>query len=81
MGFFFVDQYDLYRFIMKDVPLATGKLSDAVRVATGEDLTQDIKDSCTTIAEHGSLDSAFEEVESLCRILKNKIGIVQEISA
>ena len=81
MGNFFVDQYDLYIFIESDPAKAIELLQRAVLAATGVDMEQDIKDSCTTISEHESFDYAFEEVDLLSKLLSEKIGIIQEVRA
>ena len=76
MGCFFVNQYDLFTFVNNDVGKEIGGLSRSVQAATGEDLTQDIKDSCTLISEGSTYDRAFEDVNSLFDFLEDKIGIV-----
>lgn len=78
MGNFFIDQYDLYRFVKSDPPRQAALLRQAVLAATGEDLQQDIKDACVTISEHESYDFAHEEAARLFELLDSKIGVTGE---
>lgn len=78
MGNFFIDQYDLYRFVISDPTRKASLLRQAVMAATGEDLQQDIKDACVTISEHESYDFAKEESYRLFEILDSRIGVTGE---
>lgn len=77
MGAFFRDQYDLYQEIVRDPAGLFMRLKKAIMLATGEDLEADIKDACISIREHKSYDFAFEEVDVLWGIVREKLEVFE----
>ena len=77
MGAFFRDQYDLYQEVVQDPVGIFARLRKAIIAATGEDLEADIKDACVSIREHKTYDFAFEEVNVLWGIVKEKLEVFE----
>lgn len=75
MGNFFASQYDLFRSIVADPQNSIVLLTQAVKIATGKDMGQDIKDACVTISGHEKFDAAFDEVNRFFEILDGTIGV------
>lgn len=77
MGAFFRDQYDLYQEVAKDPVGIISRLRKAILAATGEDLEGGLKDACVSIREHKSYDFAFERVNVLWGIVKEKLEVFE----
>jgi len=75
VGVFFINSYDLYVAVKKSPQGLISSLRQAVILATGEDLEQDIKNLCVRISEHEKYDFAFNEVNFLWGLLEEKLSV------